>query len=123
MMYKQSLPRKNLDKIFLIGHCYGAVVAENFALNFSEKLKGLVLISGTYRPPLYLSSRWKITYSKFFTKLFAWLSPPPIYPGHSIYPINKIHKDYEIFGLVRTILRNSWGSYLLTTREIIKSSN
>jgi pimeloyl-ACP methyl ester carboxylesterase len=113
------LTQEKINQILLIGHCYGAVIAEQFAWRFPDKLKGLILISGTYRPPLYFSADWQIKLAKFFIKLFTWFSPPPIYPGHSTYPTNKLHKDYEIIGLIRTILRNSWRSYLLTTLEII----
>lgn len=114
------LEAEKMENAILIGHCYGAIVAESVALKFPTQLKSLVLISGTYRPPKYLSTSGRLNLAKKLSKLFAWLSPPPIYPGHSIYPPGKIHKDYEIFGLIRTILRNSWRSYLLTSLEILE---
>ena len=47
------------------------------------------------------------------------VSPPPIRPGHSVYPPGKFHKEYEWKGLAKTILRNSWGSYLLTNQTVL----
>lgn len=111
---------EKIEKINLIGHCYGAVIAKHFALKFPFRLNSLVLVSSTYRPPKYLSNTILLKLVKYLSILFAWFSPPPIYPGHSFYPPGKIHKDYEIFGLIRTILRNSWRSYLLTSLEILK---
>lgn len=117
---KIILEIEKIEKINIVGHCYGAVVAEHFALKFPFYLNSLILISGTYRPPKYLFNPLLLNLAKYLSIFFAWFSPPPIYPGHSFYPPGKIHKDYEIFGIIRTILRNSWRSYLLTSLEILK---
>jgi len=112
------LKKENLDKIFLVGHSFGSVVVMDFALRFPEKLKGLVVLSGTYKPPGYVSNKFfKFLFVKMINVL-SFLSLPPINPGHSVYPVGKFHKDYEFYGLVKTVLRNSWGSYLLASKEL-----
>lgn len=113
------LEQEKLEKIILIGHCYGAVVASHFAIENAEKLEKLVLISSTYRPPDYLQNKILKIGANILTEMLAFISPKPYKPRHSEYPQGKFHKDYEWFGLARTILHNSWGSYLLTTKEIL----
>jgi pimeloyl-ACP methyl ester carboxylesterase len=54
--------------------------------------------------------------------ILAFLSPPPLSARHSIYPPGKYHKDVEMFGLVRTIMRNSFKSYILSSKEILRSN-
>ena len=115
---KIILEKENLDKVFLVGHSFGTVVVMDFALRFPEKLKGLVILSGTYEPPSYVSNKFLRFLSIKMINILAFFSLPPINPGHSIYPVGKFHKDYEFYGLVRTILRNSWGSYLLVSKEL-----
>ena len=115
---KIILEKENLDNVFLVGHSFGSAVVMDFALRFSEKLKGLVILSGTYEPPSYVSNKFLKFLSIKMINILAFLSLPPINPGHSIYPVGKFHKDYELYGLVRTILRNSWGSYLLLSKEL-----
>lgn len=110
---------ENINKINLIGHCYGAMVATHFALNFQDKIENLVLISSTFRAPDYLQSKTLRKIAGQLSSLLAHVSPRPIKPGHSNYPIGKFHKDYEWFGLARTIMRNSWRSYLLSSKQII----
>ena len=112
------LEKEKLDKFFLVGHSFGTVVVMDFALRYPEKLKGLVILSGTYEPPSYVSNKIFRLLSVKVIDVLAFLSLPPIKPGHSIYPAEKIHKDYEFYGLVKTILRNSWGSYLLVGKEL-----
>ncbi len=118
----ELLATERITTIAVAGHSYGAVVALQFAINYPERVSRLVVISGTYRPPQYLSSKTRVMLSEFATKALALISPPPINPGHSTYPPGKVHRDYEFFGLMRTILRNSWRSYLLTSKEAITLS-
>src|SRR3989344_4096275 len=110
---------EKLGKIILIGHCFGAVVAEHFAVKYPEKLQKLVLISSTYRPPNYIIGNFLRTIAGGLSYLGAFLSPKPYRPRHSDYPSGKFHNDYEWFGLMKTILHNSLRSYLLTSKEII----
>jgi len=113
------MEKEGVKKVILVGHCYGVVIAMHFAAKYPEKLEKLILISGTYRPPVYLS--WKImkVLANGIANLGAFISPKPYKPGHSKYPKGKFHKDYEFVGLVKTISRNSLRSYLLGTKEIV----
>ena len=113
------LDSEKIEKVHLVGHCFGAVIAAHVALARPERLERLAIISGTYGPPNYLRPRFMKAAANGFINAAAFVSPPPIYPGHSKYPTGKFHKDYELFGLARTLLRNSWRSYLLTTEEIV----
>jgi pimeloyl-ACP methyl ester carboxylesterase len=113
------LDAEKIEKIFLAGHSFGAVVVTQFALEHQTRLKGLAIISGTDRGPSYLSSRILTTISRYVSNALALISLPPISPGHSIYPPGKFHKEYEWKGLAKTILRNSWGSYLLTNQTVL----
>jgi 3-oxoadipate enol-lactonase len=113
------LDAEKIEKIFLVGHSFGAVMVTQFALEHQDRLKGLAIISGTDRGPSYLSSKLLRTVSRYVSNALALISPPPIKPGHSIYPPGKFHKEYEWKGLAKTILRNSWGSYLLTNQTVL----
>ena len=113
------LRNEKIDKIFLVGHSFGAAVVLSFALRYPDKLKGLVVISGSYRQPGYLSSKAMTSLATKAMSALSFVSPPPIKPGHSVYPAGKFHKDFEWFGLVKTIMRNSWKSYLLSNREVL----
>jgi 3-oxoadipate enol-lactonase len=113
------LEQEGIDTVFVVGHCYGAVVGLHFALRYPERTRAVAVLSGTYRSPEYLGSAWLRSLSGNMIDVLSWLSPPPIHPGHSYYPPGKIHKDYEMFGLARTIARNSLRSYLLTSKEIV----
>jgi|SRR3989344_6371369 len=110
---------ENIRKIILIGHCYGAVVAEHFAIKYPEKLEKLILISSTYRPPNYIKGEFLRMIAGWLSNVGAFFSPKPYKPRHSDYPEGKFHHDYEWFGLARTIFHNSLRSYLLTSKEII----
>ena len=111
--------REKVGKIVLIGHCWGAMVSLNFAINFPQKLKGLVVVSGSFHPPLYLNSSLKQTLATGLINLMATLSPKLVQPRHSYYPAKKFHKDYEWLGLAKTIMRNSLKSYLLSSKQIV----
>ncbi|MEO8065484.1 MAG: alpha/beta hydrolase [Candidatus Doudnabacteria bacterium] len=110
------LRQEKPDKIILIGHSFGAIVAYHFAQAFPESLKKLVLISPIFHAPAYLRSGGSKKLAHKAIDVLAGLSPKPIRPGHSKYPAGKFHKDYEIFGLIRTIMRNSLKSYLLNSK-------
>ncbi|MBI3632048.1 MAG: alpha/beta hydrolase [Candidatus Vogelbacteria bacterium] len=109
---------EEIDKVILIGHSLGAVLTTHVALYHQDRIERLILISSSYLPPAY----FKIPGIFLLTDLLAFLSPPPVYPGHSSYPQGKHHKDIEIFGLIRTIMRNSFKSYALSSKEILKSN-
>ncbi len=113
------LNKEKVEKVILIGHCYGAIIALALAAGFGEKLKGLILISGSYHPPLYLNSKAKQKLATAFSKALAAISPKPFKPGHSIYPPGKFHKDYEWWGLIKTIFHNSLKSYMLASNQIV----
>jgi pimeloyl-ACP methyl ester carboxylesterase len=113
------LGEEKIDKVVLIGHSYGAVVAANFAIVHSNRLIKLVLISGAIKAPNYLKSKSRKVLVHAIISLAAKISPPQVKKWHSPYPIGKFHKDYEVKGLIRTIFYNSWGSYLLTSKQTI----
>ncbi|MBI3633327.1 MAG: alpha/beta hydrolase [Candidatus Vogelbacteria bacterium] len=108
---------EQLDKVILIGHSLGAVLTTHITLAHQKRVEKLILIAGSYLPPSY----FKIPGSFALTDFLALISPPPVRAGHSIYPSQKHHKDIEIFGLMRTIARNSVMSYILSSREILKN--
>lgn len=111
------LDREKLDKIILIGHSYGAVVATHFAIEHPDRLDKLVIISGSYSSPNYLRHKPVKTLINKIINLAAFISPGSRANWHSPYPKGKVHKDYEAYGLARTIFYNSWGSYLLTFKQ------
>jgi len=113
------LNQEKIEKVIMIGHSFGAIIATHFAIEHPERLNKLVLISGTYRAPNHLTSARTKSIANKFIDFAALISPPPIFRGHSTYPKGKFHKDVELFGLIRTILRNSWASYLLTSKQAI----
>ncbi len=113
------LDQERIEKMILIGHSYGAVVATNFAIEHPERLEKLVIISGAHSAPNYLKSKILKKLSIGIIHALAFISPPAIGDWHSPYPKGKHHKDYELKGLVRTIFYNSWASYLLTSKQNI----
>jgi len=48
---KVLLDKLNVDKAYILGHCSGGCIAQQFALDFPEKMKGLVLFA-TFSQPL-----------------------------------------------------------------------
>ncbi len=114
------MEKEKLKKIILVGHCYGAITALHFALKHPEKLKKLIVISGSYAGPPYLIGKILKALAAGAANLGAWLSPKPYRPQHSDYPVGKFHADYEWIGLMRTITHNSLRSYALISKEIIK---
>lgn len=113
------MDQERIDKVVLIGHCYGGVVALRFALKYPEKSEGLVVVSSTYRPPNYIIGETMKKIANCIINLGAFVSPKPWRAYHSKYPVGKFHRDYELVGLIKTIFYNSLRSYLLTSREII----
>jgi pimeloyl-ACP methyl ester carboxylesterase len=113
------LEQEKLEKIFLAAHCFGAIIAAHFALKYPEKVSRLVLISPSYRGPNYLRSNLVKSLANVIINAAVLVSPKPFKPRHSIYPANKFHKDYEWKGLAKTILHNSWGSYLSATKQVV----
>jgi pimeloyl-ACP methyl ester carboxylesterase len=113
------LKAEDLKKVTVVGHCYGAIIAAHFAAKYPEYVSKLVLISGTLEPPVYVRSPLRLALAHSLIYLGAHLSLPPRKPWHSPYPKGKFHKDYELYGLLRTIYYNSLKSYLYTSREIL----
>lgn len=114
------MEKEKLKKVVLIGHCFGAITALHFALKHPEKLKKLVVISGSYTGPSYLVGKILKALAAGIANLSALVSPKPYKPQHSEYPVGKFHQDYEWTGLMRTITHNSLRSYALISKEIIK---
>ena len=112
---------EHLRKVILVGHSGGAVLALNFALTYPERLAALVLLAGSHLPPAYARSRAMKYISSAVISIGSMISPPHLGPWHSTYPKGKHHKEYEPYGLARTIVRNSLRSYLLVGRELMNS--
>ncbi len=113
------IDQEKLEKIILIGHSFGAVVAYRFAIENPEKIEKLILISPLFTSPSYLKHPAAKKIAHKLTNFIAKVSPKPVRPGHSIYPVGKFHKDYEWAGLIRTIFHNSLNSYLLSSKLMI----
>lgn len=114
--FTSVLRAESVSKVLLVGHSLGAVLALKIAARFPETIERLVLIAGSATPPAYLS----IPGVPLLARAAALASLPPIRPGHSTYPSGKFHKDFEIPGLIRTILRNSVRSYILSSMSILR---
>jgi pimeloyl-ACP methyl ester carboxylesterase len=110
---------EHLGKVVLVGHSGGAVLALNFALAYPDRLSGLVLLAGSYLSPAYMRSPVTKRIADILVAIGAFISPPPMRPWHSTYPKGKVHKEYEPWGLVRTMAHNSLRSYLLLGREMM----
>ncbi len=108
------LDMEHIDKPILIGHSGGAVISAQFAAHFFEKLQGVVLISGSYCPPAWLASPSLRAIARVVISIGGFISPPPYKRWHSPYPLGKEHKEFEVFGLMRTMFYNSLRSYLYT---------
>ncbi len=109
---------ENLDTVILVGHSGGAVIALNFALEYPERLSDLILLAGSYRAPAYMRSAFTKRIADIIVTVGALVSPPHPGPWHSTYVEGKFAHDYEPWGLMRTIFRNTLHSYLLIGREI-----
>ena len=112
------LEAEQVEKVVMVGHSGGAVLALRFTLQHPSKLAGLVLLAGSYAPPHYLRSHVLRHISNTLIATGAWLSPKATAPWHSPYPVGKHHKEYEMRGLVRTIYHNSLRSYLLILQQL-----
>ena len=110
---------EHLDRVILVGHSGGAIIALYFALAYQTRLQALVLIAGSYRAPAYMRSRFTKFIARSVIAIGAVISPPHFGPWHSTYPINRFNREYEPWGLTRTIMRNSLRSYLLVGRELM----
>lgn len=113
------MDKEKIKKVVLVGHCYGAVIAMNFAIKYPDRLKKLVLISGTYRPPYFIFCKAIRILMSGVSNLAALISPKPYKPCHSKYPVGKFHKDFEFIGLAKTLAHNSLRSYLLLFKEVV----
>ena len=101
------LGAEKLDHVILVGHSLGAVLATHIALNHPERLEKLVLISPSYIPPPYLHLPVLKQISTGLINILSFISPPAQKAWHSTYPALKFHKDFELYGLVRTVAKNS----------------
>ncbi len=110
---------EHLGKVVLVGHSGGAVLSLSFALSHPEKLSGLVLLAPSYLSPAYMRSRIAKRIADMLVAVGAFVSPPPMKPWHSTYPLGRFHREYEPWGLTRTIAHNSLRSYLLVGREMM----
>lgn len=117
--FNAVLEAENLKSVILVGHSLGAILATHIALACPEKIEKLVLISSSYVPPAYLRLPVLKQAALFIMNVLSLISPPAFKPQHSIYPPQKFHKDYEPFGLIRTIWHNSLLSYLLSSKGIL----
>jgi len=103
---------EGMERVALIGHSGGAILSLAFALEYPARLSSLTLLAGSYRAPAYMRSAWSRAVARSIIALGALVSPPPMKPWHSKYPKGKVHREYEPWGLVRTIAKNSLASYL-----------
>lgn len=110
---------EGLQKVALVGHSGGAVIALHFALAYPELLDSLVLIAGSYKEPAYMRSSVGKAVANALVAIGALISPPHFTPWHSTYPPDKFHHEYEAYGLMRTIARNSLRSYLLVGKALV----
>lgn len=116
---KEVMQKEKLKKAVLVGHCFGAVISLAFAVSFPQNLTYLIVISPNFRPPHYINAKWKKILANHIINIVSFFSPPPIFPSHSIYAQGQYHKDYEWFGLAKTIIKNSLRSYLQSSKQII----
>ena len=110
---------EQLDRVILVGHSGGAILALNFALTYQDRVLALVLLAGSYRAPAYMRSRLTKYIAHGMIAIGAFISPPHFGPWHSTYPRDRYNREYEPWGLTRTIMRNSLRSYALIGRELM----
>jgi len=115
---EEILKAEKQKEIILIGHCYGANIALMFTLKNPHMVKKLIVIGASYCPPPYLKNAILRKGAALATNVATLLSLPARKPWHSPYPPGKYHKDYEWFGLARTIWHNSLRSYTQTSKQI-----
>lgn len=113
------LKAEHIQKPILIGHSGGAVVAAQFATHHSSLIEKLILINGSYCPPGWLTSPLLRRIANIVISVGGFISPPPYKKWHSPYPYGKTHKEFEAYGLMRTMFYNSLRSYLYTSYELI----
>ena len=116
---KAVLGAEGIQKPVLIGHSGGAVVSAQFATNHSDLLSKLILINGSYCPPGWLASPVLRGIANVVISVGGFISPPPYKKWHSPYPEGKYHKEFDAYGLARTMFYNSMRSYLYTSYELI----
>jgi 3-oxoadipate enol-lactonase len=115
----QVIDAEHLEKVVLVGHSGGAVLALNFALAYQERLSALVLLAGSYLSPAYMRHPFSKRIADAVVALGAYVSPPAMKPWHSTYPPGKFNREYEPWGLMRTIMHNSLRSYLLVGKSLM----
>ncbi len=113
------LDKEKIVKPVVIGHSGGAIIAAQYAVTRSKRLKGLVLIAGSYQPPSYLSSPLMNALAHIVIRIGGFISPPAYKNWHSPYPEGKHHKEFEVYGLIRTMFYNSMRSYLYLSKALI----
>lgn len=112
------LEAERVEKAVLVGHSAGAILALQFALQHADMLSGLVLLAGSYGSPRYLRSPIQKQIGALIVVAGALVSFRAKKPWHSPYPVGKHHKEYELWGLARTIYHNSLRSYLLLLQQL-----
>jgi sigma-B regulation protein RsbQ len=110
---------ESLEKIALIGHSGGAVISLAFTLAHPETLSRLILIAPSYAPPHYARNAFMRRFYSALVNVAAILSPRAGAPWHSPYPLGKHHEEIELWGLTRTIYKNSLCSYLLICKSLM----
>lgn len=113
------LAAEGLERATLIGHSGGAVISLAFAAAHPEKVASLVLITPSYGPPSYAPNAAVRAFYAPFISALAFISPRAGAPWHSPYPAGKQHKEVELYGLARTIYKNSLASYLLICQALM----
>lgn len=116
------LAAERLERPVLVGHSGGAIVALNYALAHQEQLGGLVLLAGSYGPPGYMRNWLLRLVSQALLSVGALVSYRTKQAWRSPYPAGKHHKEFEWYGLGRTLYHNSLRSYLLTTKALLTLS-
>lgn len=107
---KTYADQQGLDRFFLLGHSFGGRIANKFALQYPERLWGLILVASAGVTP---RKKWKIAIFRVITKIGDRIfSPPPIrflreIVRKIVYFLAQERDYYKSGGIMRQIMKKA----------------
>ncbi|MEA3398890.1 MAG: alpha/beta hydrolase [Patescibacteria group bacterium] len=89
---KKIINHEKIEKVIIVSHSIGTLIAQSFAANYPNKIKGMVIISATYNPTKSFATNFFKKILLPFTNLMRWV----VYYSRIIISKPSKYRDFSI---------------------------
>lgn len=113
------IKHEKIEKLALIGHCYGGTVALKVEELYPKIANALILIDTTYKAPLFQKHAFIRKFAASILALAARILPDTKFLDYQDYTRKGYAKDWSIIGILRNMFYISFHRFILIFDNVL----